>query len=218
MSSPTQSDPANETTPPSSTRTAITVPDFSGTPQPIGELAGRADFPQCAHGEYVDIQGFSGVVVEIIGSSIKVRPVEGITQRFNVHRLKTLYAPTVIRPEPEMLPATATPAVATVMARMERSQIVPRTKPKPEPDVEEEPAKPARVYIENPDFTAPVLLINEYARQPDFPKCAYGKHVDIEGYTGVVVEFVKGSLKIHSPAGITRSYNAEVLRKNYGKV
>lgn len=213
MSSPTQSDPANETTPPSSTRTAITEPDFSGTPQPIGEFAGRADFPQCAHGEFVDIQGFSGVVVEIIGSSIKVRPPEGITQRFNVHRLKTLYAPAVIRPEPETLPATATPAVATVLERMERSPAA--TKPKPEP--EEEAEKPARVYIENPDFAAPVLLINEYARQPDFPKCAYGKHVDIEGYTGVVVELVKGSLKIHSPAGITRSYNAEVLRKNYGK-
>ena len=212
MSSPTQSEPINEATPSPSKPAAITTPDFSGTPQPIGEFAGRADFPQCAHGAYVDIQGFSGVVVEIIGSSIKVRPVEGITQRFNVHRLKTLYGPTIIRPEPEVAAEPVTPN-AVVMARTERS----RTAAKPE-SVEEEPVKPARVYIDSPDFTSPVLLINEYARQPDFPKCAYGKHVDIEGYTGVVVELVKGSLKIHSPAGITRSYNAEVLRKNYGKI
>ena len=212
MSSPTQSDPINEATPSSSKLAAITTPDFSGIPQPIGDFAGRADFPQCAHGAHVDIQGFSGVVVEIIGSSIKVRPVEGITQRFNVHRLKSLYGPTIIRPEPVVAADPVTPKpVAT--ARAERS----RTAPKPE-SVDEEPEKPARVYIDSPDFTAPVLLINEYARQPDFPKCAYGKHVDIEGYTGVVVELVKGSLKIHSPAGITRSYNAEVLRKNYGKV
>jgi len=207
MSSPTQSEPINEATPSSSKPAAITSPDFSGTPQPIGEFAGRADFPQCAHGAYVDIQGFSGVVVEIIGSSIKVRPVEGITQRFNVHRLKTLYGPTIIRPDPEVAAEPVTPKAA----------VTARTAAKPEA-VEEETEKPARVYIDSPDFTAAVLLINEYARQPDFPKCAYGKHVDIEGYTGVVVELVKGSLKIHSPAGITRSYNAEVLRKNYGKV
>ena len=212
MSSPTQSEPINEATPSSSKPAAITTPDFSGIPQPIGEFAGRADFPQCAHGAHVDIQGFSGVVVEIIGSSIKVRPVEGITQRFNVHRLKALYGPTIIRPEPEVAEEPVTPKV-TVTPRAER----PRTVPTPEP-IEEESEKPARVYIDSPDFTVPVLLINEYARQPDSPKCAYGKHVDIEGYTGVVVELVKGSLKIHSPAGITRSYNAEVLRKNYGKI
>lgn len=212
MSSPTQSEPINEATPSSSKPAAITTPDFSGTPQPIGEFAGRADFPECVRGAFIDIQGFAGVVVEIVGSSIKVRPVEGITQRFNVHRLKALYGPTIIRPEPEM-PVESEVHRAAVTPRTEGTRTASASKP-----VEEVPEKPARVYIDNPDFTAPVLLINEYARQPDFPKCAYGKHVDIEGYTGVVVELVKGSLKIHSPAGITRSYNAEVLRKNYGKV
>lgn len=128
MSSPTQSEPINEATPSSSKPAAITTPDFSGIPQPIGEFAGRADFPQCAHGAHVDIQGFSGVVVEIIGSSIKVRPVEGITQRFNVHRLKALYGPTIIRPEPEVAEEPVTPKV-TVTPRAER----PRTAPKPEP-------------------------------------------------------------------------------------
>jgi hypothetical protein len=79
------------------------------------------------------------------------------------------------------------------------------------------PSAPPREYIADPDFTLPIRAINDYARQSDFPKCAYGKHVDIQGYTGVVVEFVKGSLKIQSPSGITRSYNAEILRKLYGK-
>ena len=76
---------------------------------------------------------------------------------------------------------------------------------------------PARVYIENPDFAAPPQPISDYASQPDFPRCAYGKHVDILGCTGVVVEIVKGSLKVQTPTGTTRSYNADVLKKVHGK-
>jgi hypothetical protein len=75
----------------------------------------------------------------------------------------------------------------------------------------------ARVYIADPDFTTPVRPINDYAGKPDFPKCAYGKHVQILDYTGVVVEIVQGSLKIQSATGTTRSYNSEVLKKLYGK-
>ena len=63
------------------------------------------------------------------------------------------------------------------------------------------------------DFSAPVRPIDDYAGQPDFPACAYGKHIDILGYTGVVVEIVKGSLKVQSQTGITRGYNGFVLRK-----
>ncbi|MSU37007.1 MAG: hypothetical protein EXS36_18300 [Pedosphaera sp.] len=99
MSSTPYPDEVHDATSPPSTRTAIAAPDFSGTPHPIGEFAGRADFPHCARGVYIDIQGFAGVVVEILGQSIKVRPSEGITQRFNVNRLIALYAPAV-RPEP----------------------------------------------------------------------------------------------------------------------
>lgn len=204
MTSPTQSDPVNETTLPVSTRTVIVKPDFSGTPQPIGEIAGRADFPQCAHGVSIDIQGFAGVVVELIGQSIKVRSSEGITQRFNVNRLKALYAPAV-RPEPVAI---------TVTVRAKAGNPPPAAKTEP---IQEKPESPARAYIAHPDFTAPVQPIKEFACQSNFPKCAYGKHVDIEGYIGVVVEFVKGSVKIKSAAGTTRSYNAEVLRKNFGK-
>lgn len=175
-------------------------PDYSGAPRPIRELAGRDDFPQCALGVHIDIQGFAGVVVEIVRDSIKVRPVDGITQRFNANRLRTLYAP----------PVHLEPPTTTVEADQE----------KPAAGAEADATKaeaPARVYVENPDFTAAIQPIGDYAARPDFPRCAYGKHVDILGYTGVVVEIVKGSLKVQSPAGITRSYNAEVLQKMHGK-
>lgn len=200
MQLPTTPDPVNEATPPAPARKLAAEPDFSGVPRPIDDFAGRADFPQCVLGEHIDIQGFAGVVVEIVKDSIRVRPPQGMTQRFNANRLKTLYAPPV-RPEPDA-PAP----------NFER----PQADATPEP-VRAKPSPPPREYIADPDFTAPMRPINDYAGQPDFPKCAYGRHVDIQGYTGVVVEFVKGSLKIQSPAGITRSYNAEVLRKLYGK-
>lgn len=200
MQSPTTPDPVNDTTPPGSTRRVIAEPNFAGAPQPIDDFAGRPDFPQCALGAYIDIQGFAGVVVEIVKESIRVRPPQGMTQRFNANRLKTLYGPPT-RPEP----VETTPSVDR-----------PRANVAPEP-VHVAPAAPPRDYIAAPDFTAPIRPINDYAGQPDFPKCAFGKHVDIQGYTGVVVELVKGSLKIQSLAGITRSYNAEGLRKLYGK-
>jgi hypothetical protein len=178
----------------------IAEPDFAGAPKPISDFAGRADFPQCVLGAYIDIQGFAGVVVEIVKDSIRVRPPQGATQRFNANRLKTLYAPPV-RPEPVM--ATPDTDLPRTDAALDSAQA--------------KPSLPPRDYIADPDFTAPIRPIDDYACQPDFPKCVYGKHVDIHGYTGVVVEFVKGSLKIQSPAGITRSYNAEVLRKLHGK-
>ena len=195
MQSPTTSTNDQTAPPAAPTPAAIEEPDFSGTPQPISEFTGRADFPECALGAYVDIRGFAGVVVEIVNQSIKVRSSEGITQRFNAYRLKTLCAP------PEHIEAVPT------------TRNIDRPKPEPAPAPESKP----RVYIADPDFSAPIQPINVYACQPDFPKCAYGKHVDIQGYAGVVVEIVKGSLKVHSQAGTTRSYNGEVLRKLYGK-
>jgi hypothetical protein len=199
MPSPTPSDSDNDATPTAPARKVIAEANFEGTPQSISDFAGRPDFPQCALGVYLDFQGFAGVVVEIVKDSIRVRPPEGITQRFNVHRLKALHAPS-IRPEPiAMSDASATEAVVTAALAA------------PKPEV------PPRIYISDPDFTTPVRTIHEYAGQPDFPKCVYGQHVDIQGYVGVVVEIVKGSLKIQSVEGSTRSYNAEGMRKLYGK-
>jgi hypothetical protein len=190
MQSPTIHEPVPATSPPPApTLTEITGPDFSGTPRSIEEFAVRTDFPQCALGVYVDIRGFAGVVVEIVNQSIKVRSSEGITQRFNSYRLRTLCAPPD-RSEP-----------ATTMRNLDPA----------------EPLEQPRTYIAAPDFSAPVRPINEYASRADFPGCAYGKHIDVLGYAGVVVEIVKGSLKIQSPAGATRSYNGSTLKKLYGR-
>lgn len=183
-------------------RKVITEPDFSGTPQPIGQWTERADFPQCALGAYVSIHGFAGVVVEIINQSIKVMGPDGKSQRFNAYRLKTLFAP----------PDRTKPAPQTLT--MERPKPVAEV---PRADEEPEPAPPARVHITAPDFTQPVRMIRAYASQADFPQCAYGKHVEIPGYAGVVVEIVRGSLKVQSPTGTIRSYNAAALKTLYGR-
>jgi hypothetical protein len=199
MQSPDVTNQINKETAPAPSRRVVAEPDFTGAPQPIRELINQDNYPQCLLGAYVDIQGFAGVVVEIVKDSIRVRPPEGMTQRFNVHRLKTLYGPTVY---PEPVPTTLNDGVPPRAA----SKTVPA-----------EPEAPPRVYVADPDFSAPVRPINDYAGRSDFPQGAYGKHVDILGYTGVVVEIVRGSLKIQSPAGITRSYNVEALKKLYGK-
>ena len=72
-------------------------------------------------------------------------------------------------------------------------------------------------YDGGANFSAPVRAIRTYASQPDFPQCAYGQHVDIPGYQGVVVEIVRGSLKVQSPTGTIRSYNADQLKILYGR-
>lgn len=200
MQSPTPIEQETEATPSAPTRKVITEPDYSGEPQPIGQFTERPDYPQCTLGAYVSIHGFTGVVVEIINQSLKVRSREGASQRFNAYRLKTLFAP------PDRTKPVAQPL------SMERPKPVaePRAaRPEPEPL--------PRVYIVNPDFSQPIRPIRTFAGQADFPQCAYGKHVDIPGYAGVVVEIVGGSLKVQSPTGTIRSYNAEALKKLYGK-
>lgn len=201
MQSPTTTEQDTEAAPPAPTRKVITEPDFSGAPQPIGQWTERADFPQCALGAYVSIHGFAGVVVEIINQSIKVLSPDGVSQRFNAYRLKTLFAP------PDRTKPVAQPL------SMERPKPVAERRPardEPEPT-------PLRVHITNPNFSEPVRAIRAFASQSDFPQCAYGKHVDIPGYSGVVVEIVKGSLKVQSPTGTIRSYNADALKKLYGR-
>jgi hypothetical protein len=78
------------------------------------------------------------------------------------------------------------------------------------------PPAPKRELITDPNFDQPIKGIREFTSRPDYPKCTLGAHVEINGYTGVVVEIVNRSLKVRSPQEITRSYNADVLRKLYG--
>jgi len=202
MQSPETTAQQTEAVPSNPAPKVITQPDFSGTPQPIGQWTERADFPQCALGVHVSIHGFAGVVVEIVNQSLKVRSQDGITQRFNAYRLKTLFAP----------PDRTKPVSQTLS--MERPK--PVAEPPPAPD-EPEPPAPVRRHITNPDFEQPVRAIRTFATQADFPECAYGKHVDIPGFAGVVVEIVKGSLKVQSPTGTLRSYNGGALKKLYGR-
>ena len=178
---------------PDSDEDIITNPDFSGDPESIADWTQRQDFPRCALGAHVNIRGFEGVVVQIIGRSLKIVSKDGVKQRFNGDRLKTLFAPRDLNP-PKPQP-----------------RLMPKKKPAPEPEPE-----PERVYIAKPDFTAPVRAIRVYASQPDFPQCAYGKHVEIPGYAGVVIEIVKDSLKIQAESGGVRRFNGRVLKKLYG--
>jgi hypothetical protein len=181
----------------------ITTPDFSGEPVPIGQFTERADYPQCTLGAHVSIHGFAGVVVELVNQSLKVRSQDGITQRFNAYRLKTLFAP-----------PDRTKPVPQTFSMEQRPKPVAASRPALD---EPEPPAPVRRHITNPDFEQPVRAIRTFATQADFPECAYGKHVDIPGYAGVVVEIVKGSLRVQSPTGTIRGYNGEALKKLYGR-
>jgi len=171
------------------------------SPTPIEELAGLPDFPQCALGQLIEIRGYVGVVADIVHNSIKVRSPEGTTQSFNFHRLRTLYAPVVHQePAPASYPGEQGP---TAMERILQS---PAKVPAPKRDV-----------IPEPDFSAPVQSISEFAIRLDFPQCVLGQHVDIAGFKGVAVEIAKGSVRVRSAEGTGRSYNAELLQKLYGK-
>ena len=196
-----------------------TEPDFSGTPRPIAEFVGLPDFPRCAVGAYVDIGGFAGIVADIVNNSIKVRSPEGISQSFNFNRLRMLYGPPapkveplVVAPEPERPRERPQPVVEhAVEPRSERpvERVVEKAEPAPRP-------VPKREVIHDPDFSKPVKLISEIAGRADFPRCALGEHVEIVGYTGVVVEIVNQSLKVFAIEGTTRSYNAMALKKLHG--
>ncbi|MDB6112081.1 MAG: hypothetical protein JWR69_3831 [Pedosphaera sp.] len=181
--------------------------------QPIAELITRPEFPQCAVGEQVDIGGYTGVVVEIVNQSIKVRSPEGAIRGFNVHALRKLYGP-VQHPE----------AAPRLESRME-SVIQPADELKDQPvDPSEESAPPTpsedapapKVIITNPDFDQPLKPISDLLTDPDFPKSALGENVNIGGTTGVIVEIVRNSIKVRSAEGGTMSYNVRALHKLYG--
>jgi len=165
--------------------------NFDGPPQPITELVLLADYPKCLLGAHIEIGGYTGVVVELMDQSMKLKARDGSTQRFNARVLSRVYGPKL--------------KVAERTSRPTYKQ------PTPEPTP---PARP-REIIMNPDYTSPVLQIVEYIARTDFPQCTMGKHIEITGFTGVVIEIVKGSLKVKSHDGLTRSYNAQVLRKLY---
>jgi hypothetical protein len=183
-------------------RGPITDPDFGQPIKPIGEFAMLPDFPGCTLGQHVNVGGSVGVVVEITSQSIKLRTVERTNQSFNINRLLTLYGPrpemvVIHRPTEEPRKVIQAPVVALA----------------PTP-----PVVIRRDVLDDPDFSAPVKPIAEWISQPNFPKCVYGAHVEIGGYTGVVVEIVKQqSVRVRASEGTSRTFNADTLRKIYGQ-
>jgi hypothetical protein len=71
---------------------AISEPDFNAPLVPIEILAAKTDFPACALGILVDLHGFTGVVVALVGSSLKIRSHEGATRSYNADGLRKLYS------------------------------------------------------------------------------------------------------------------------------
>jgi len=160
---------------------------------PISDFITRPDFPECTRGNLVNIGGYTGTVVDIVGNSLKVRSPEEITRSFNAHILRKLYGP---REELKPLPSTS-------------GNDSTRTVSDPEPEA------PKRNVIEDPDYSNPPKLISQFTGAADYPQNTLGQHVDIGGYQGVVVEIVKGSLKVRSADEVIRSYNSQTIRKLY---
>lgn len=185
---------------------AASQPDFSGEAMPIADFVTREDFPQCTLGVFVNIGGVTGVVVDIVRQSLKLKTPEGLSQSFNGNILRKLYGPA---PKVEPIPA---------VSGRERPAAGGQRVYAPMKTEEEEPAAeaPKRNVITEPDFSQPLTPIAELVKRIDFPQCAFGLHVDVGGITGVVVEIVKQSLKIKGGDGLTRSYNAVGLRKIHG--
>jgi hypothetical protein len=176
--------------------------DPQATPTPIAEFVVRADYPQCTLHQLVDIGGYAGTVTEIVRDSLKVRSPEQSTKSFNYHTLKKLYGPRIeVAPMPERSYSVAAPEKSASTYQ--------------EPG-EPERVEPKRNVIADPNFAAPVKALAEFLNRPDYPQCTFGEHLEINGYTGVVVEIVNGSLKVRSREEVTRSYNAAVLKKLYG--
>ena len=159
------------------------------------------DFPWCTLGQHVNIGGSVGVVVEIVNQSIKLRTVERTNQSFNATRLLMLYGP-----RPEMV-AIHRPTEEPRKVLQEPTVIPPAP-----------PIEVKREFLAEPDFSTPVKPIAEWITQPNFPRCAYGAHVEIGDYTGIVVEIVKQqSVRVRSQEGTSRTFNADTLRKIYGQ-
>jgi hypothetical protein len=176
-------------------------PDYTAPIKPIAEFVAQPDFPNNAVGEHVDIGGFTGVVTSIVKDSIRVRSAEGATQSFNSHIVRRLYGPRI---EAEPTPRAPEPDVVPV------SRPAPRSVSRPPPE------KTIPDAIVEPNFDQPITPITTVVDRADFPEFTLGKHVEIGGYSGVVVEIAKGSLKVRSPEGTSRNYNALLLRKIYG--
>jgi ribosomal protein L21E len=83
--------PSPPAPPPKAKRKVILEPNFGSALVPIESLVDRPDFPGCAFGVFLDLHGFAGVVVELVGRSLKVRSREGATHSYNADGLRKIY-------------------------------------------------------------------------------------------------------------------------------
>jgi hypothetical protein len=82
-------------------------PDFNAPLVPIESLAAKTSFPDCALGIFVDLHGFTGVVVALVGGSLKVRSQEGATRSYNAESLRKLYTQASLAIQPPSCDSTA---------------------------------------------------------------------------------------------------------------
>jgi hypothetical protein len=86
-----QAPPSSLVSQPQAKREVIVEPNFRSPLVPIESLVRRPDFPGCALGVFIDLHGFSGVVVELVGGSLKIRSREGPTRSYNGDGLRKIY-------------------------------------------------------------------------------------------------------------------------------
>ena len=72
-------------------RDIVTNPNFDAPVKPIEKFVDRPDYPKCVFGENLDLRGFTGVVIEIVNGSLKVRSRAGSTHSYNAAGLRRLY-------------------------------------------------------------------------------------------------------------------------------
>ena len=180
---------------------------FDGTPRPITEVVVQPDFPKSALGEFVEIGGLTGIVIEIVNQSLKVKSKDGVVQSFNGNVLKKLYAP-VLRPTPVAEPVRATESSYGAGRSVDRDE-------EDDNDNQDEVAE-VEVVVSEAKYQTVARPIAEFITLADYPKCLLGEHIDIGGFTGVVVELADKSLKVKPRHGVSQRFNANVLKRVYG--
>jgi hypothetical protein len=66
-------------------------PDFTKPVRPMSDFVKQADYPRCILREHVQIADYSGVVVQIVNRSLKVRSMAGATRSYNADALRRLH-------------------------------------------------------------------------------------------------------------------------------
>lgn len=188
-------------------------------PRPITELVTLPDFPKSALGQFVEIGGSTGTVVEVVNQSLKIKGADGTIQSYNGNVLKKLYGPVqrhVPTPEPER-PRSSSESTAESSSSSTSS----RSRADDDDDEDEEAdadQPPPGALVAEANFDAPIRPITELVLEAEYPKNLLGAHIEIGGYTGVVIQLQNQSFRVRSRSGSAQSFNANVLRRVYGPV